>query len=188
VGLGGGEFGEGKQLELHGVCRELSPMVVSQNFSSATSLAMLAPISTLMGMPRRSPITSEMSFSPLGPSSTPWAQDGAQASCPLSPTEGFPPRNSAPSNPLFISVPPQMPCSTPTQPKLAARRVDSSDKPFHWQTLLPCTCNQLTSPKQHIALPASQPTSSWALLQTSYLFLLPSQPTSTVPQYPFYTS
>lgn len=49
----------------------LSPMVVSQNFSSATSLAMLAPISTLMGMPRCSPITSEMSFSPLGPSSTP---------------------------------------------------------------------------------------------------------------------
>lgn len=72
-------------------------MVVSQNLSSATSLAMFAPISTLMGMPRCSPITSEMSFSPLGPSSIPWAQDGAQARCPLCPTEGFPPRSPAPS-------------------------------------------------------------------------------------------
>lgn len=61
-------------------------MVVSQNFSSATSLAMLAPISTLMGMPRRSPITSEMSFSPLGPSSTPWAEGGAQVSGPSGPS------------------------------------------------------------------------------------------------------
>lgn len=48
-----------------------SPIVVSQNFSSATSLAMLAPISTLIVMPRFSWITSEMSFSPSAPSSTP---------------------------------------------------------------------------------------------------------------------
>lgn len=47
-------------------------MVVSQNFSSATSLAMLAPISTLMQIPSFSWITSEMSLSPSGPSSTPW--------------------------------------------------------------------------------------------------------------------
>lgn len=87
-------------------------MVVSQNFSSATSLAMLAPISTLIGMPRCSPITSEMSFSPLGPLSTPWAQDGAQARPPLCPTKGFPaanpitptsgPRMSAPFQPSWL--------------------------------------------------------------------------------------
>lgn len=51
-------------------------MVVSQNFSSATSLAMLAPISTLMVMPSFSWITSEMSLSPSGPSSTPCRSDG----------------------------------------------------------------------------------------------------------------
>lgn len=47
-------------------------MVVSQNFSAATSLAMLAPISTLMSIPIFSLIMSEMSFSPSGPSSMPW--------------------------------------------------------------------------------------------------------------------
>lgn len=55
-------------------------MVVSQNFSSATSLAMLAPISTLIVMPSFSWITSEMSLSPSGPSSTPWRSDSKEAS------------------------------------------------------------------------------------------------------------
>lgn len=50
----------------------ISPIVVSQNFSSATSLAMLAPISTLIVMPSFSWMTSEMSLSPSGPSSMPW--------------------------------------------------------------------------------------------------------------------
>lgn len=48
-----------------------SPMVVSQNLSSATSLAIFAPINTLILMPSFSRITSEISFSPSGPSSTP---------------------------------------------------------------------------------------------------------------------
>lgn len=48
-----------------------SPMVVSQNFSAATSLAMLAPISTLMSIPIFSRMMSEISFSPSGPSSMP---------------------------------------------------------------------------------------------------------------------
>lgn len=50
----------------------LSPMVVSQNFSSATSLAMLAPIRTLTSIASFSRMMSEMSFSPSGPSSIPW--------------------------------------------------------------------------------------------------------------------
>lgn len=47
-------------------------MVVSQNFSSATSLAMLAPIRTLTSISSFSRMMSEMSFSPSGPSSIPW--------------------------------------------------------------------------------------------------------------------
>jgi hypothetical protein len=47
-------------------------MVVSQNFSAATSLAMLAPMSTLMSMPIFSRRMSEISFSPSGPSSMPY--------------------------------------------------------------------------------------------------------------------
>ena len=47
------------------------PMVVSQNFSSATSLAMFAPIRTVIVMPSFPLITSEISLSPSGPSSTP---------------------------------------------------------------------------------------------------------------------
>lgn len=56
-------------------------MVVSQNFSSATSLAMLAPISTLMVIPSFSWITSEMSLSPSGPSSTPWKNKHRDRRC-----------------------------------------------------------------------------------------------------------
>lgn len=48
------------------------PMVVSQNFSSATSLAMLAPMRTLISIPSFSWMMSEISLSPSGPSSTPW--------------------------------------------------------------------------------------------------------------------
>lgn len=47
-------------------------MVVSQNFSSATSLAILAPMSTFISIPSFSWMMSEMSLSPSGPSSTPW--------------------------------------------------------------------------------------------------------------------
>lgn len=50
------------------------PIVVSQNFSAATSLAMFAPISTLMSIPIFSRIMSEISFSPSGPSSIPCNQ------------------------------------------------------------------------------------------------------------------
>ncbi len=56
-------------------------MVVSQNFSSATSLAMLAPISTFMVIPSFSWITSEMSLSPSGPSSTPWRNKHKTHAC-----------------------------------------------------------------------------------------------------------
>lgn len=56
-------------------------MVVSQNFSSATSLAMFAPISTLMVIPSFSWITSEMSLSPSGPSSTPWGNKSTTCWC-----------------------------------------------------------------------------------------------------------
>lgn len=47
-------------------------MVVSQNFSSATSLAMLAPIRTLTSICSFSRMMSEISVSPSGPSSMPW--------------------------------------------------------------------------------------------------------------------
>ena len=103
----------------------VSPMVVSQNFSSATSLAMLAPISTLMGMPRRSPITSEMSFSPLGPSSTPWAQDGAQDRCLLPQLRASHPEILPLPNSVCVSVPPQRSSPSPAQPELAVRRAGS---------------------------------------------------------------
>lgn len=56
-------------------------MVVSQNFSSATSLAMFAPISTLMVISSFSWITSEMSLSPSGPSSTPWGNKSTTCWC-----------------------------------------------------------------------------------------------------------
>lgn len=51
------------------------PIVVSQNFSSATSLAMLAPIRTVMVMPSFSLMTSEISLRPFGPTSTPCWRD-----------------------------------------------------------------------------------------------------------------
>lgn len=51
-----------------------SPMVLSQNFSAATSLAMLAPIRTLTSMPIFSRMMSEMSFNPSGPSSMPYKE------------------------------------------------------------------------------------------------------------------
>jgi len=47
-------------------------MVVSQNFSAATSLAMLAPMRTLTSMPIFSLMTSEISVRPWGPASIPW--------------------------------------------------------------------------------------------------------------------
>ena len=46
-------------------------MVVSQNFSSATSLAMFAPMRTVMVMPSFPRITSEISFRPSGLASMP---------------------------------------------------------------------------------------------------------------------
>lgn len=46
-------------------------MVVSQNFSSATSLAMFAPMRTVMVMPSFPLMTSEISFRPSGLASTP---------------------------------------------------------------------------------------------------------------------
>lgn len=49
-------------------------MVVSQNFSSATSLAMFAPMRTVMVMPRFPLMTSEMSLRPSGPASTPYSK------------------------------------------------------------------------------------------------------------------
>lgn len=47
-------------------------MVVSQNISFATSLAMLAPMSTLISIFSFSRMMSVMSFSPSGPSSIPY--------------------------------------------------------------------------------------------------------------------
>lgn len=49
----------------------LSPMVDSQNFSAATSLAMLAPMRTLTSISIFSRMMSEMSLSPPGPASIP---------------------------------------------------------------------------------------------------------------------
>lgn len=48
-----------------------APMVVSQNFSSATSLAMLAPISTLTSISSLDLMMSEIRVRPSGPSSMP---------------------------------------------------------------------------------------------------------------------
>lgn len=55
-------------------------MVVSQNFSSATSLAMFAPMRTVMVMPSFPRITSEISFKPSGPASTPYGDRKTQNS------------------------------------------------------------------------------------------------------------
>lgn len=101
-----------------------SPMVVSQNFSSATSLAMLAPINTFIGMPSRSPITSEMSFSPLGPSSIPWAQDEAQARCSLCSLRASHLKSLRFANALFISVPAQRSCCHPNPAKACCKEGD----------------------------------------------------------------
>lgn len=153
-------------------------MVVSQNFSSATSLAMLAPINTFTGMPSRSPITSEMSFSPLGPSSIPWAQDGAQARrslCPLRASHleilPFP-------NPLFISVPAQRSCCHPNPARACGRRVMAYENESIWkllQTLISLPLQGNASPPHsyttHLKFP--KPTSIPVTAPNQLLFHIP---------------
>lgn len=61
-----------------------------QNFSSATSLAMLAPISTLMGMPRSAPNHFRDELQPLGALVYPLGYRMELRTGAFIPTEGLP--------------------------------------------------------------------------------------------------
>jgi len=115
------------------------PMVVSQNFPSATSLAMLAPMRTLMSIPSFSWIMSEISLSPSGPSSTPWetTRDRDEHLLPWRPGSTCP-------NPLIHSLRCNAPTPIPTAPSalrctplLVALEIPHVPSPFSSTNLPP---------------------------------------------------